>query len=89
MQIKFTVLGEPQGKGRPKFSRQGGFVKTYTPDKTVLYENLIRTEYLRQSSGQRFADKEPLAMKSGPITVFRPAPARSGRLLWRLGRLGR
>ncbi len=24
MQIKFTVLGEPQGKGRPKFSRQGG-----------------------------------------------------------------
>ena len=63
MQIKFTVLGEPQGKGRPKFSRQGGFVKTYTPDKTVLYENLIRTEYLRQCSGQRFADKEPLAMK--------------------------
>ncbi len=63
MQIKFTVLGEPQGKGRPKFSRQGGFVKTYTPDKTVLYENLIRTEYLRQCSGQRFADKELLAMK--------------------------
>ena len=63
MQIKFTVLGEPQGKGRPKFSRQGGFVKTYTPDKTVLYENLIRTEYMRQCSGQRFADKEPLAMK--------------------------
>ncbi len=62
MQIKFTVLGEPQGKGRPKFSRQGGFVKTYTPDKTVLYENLIRTEYLRQCPGLRFADKEPLVM---------------------------
>ena len=62
MQIKFTVLGEPQGKGRPKFSRQGGFVKTYTPDKTFLYENLIRTEYLRQCLGQRFPDKEPLSM---------------------------
>lgn len=62
MQISFTVLGEPQGKGRPKFSRQGGFVKTYTPDKTVLYENLIRTEYLRQCPSLRFADKEPLTM---------------------------
>lgn len=63
MQVKFTVLGEPQGKGRPKFSRQGKFVKTYTPDKTVLYENLICTEYLRQCPGQRFADKEPLEMR--------------------------
>ena len=25
--IKFTVPGEPKGKGRPKFSRQGKFVK--------------------------------------------------------------
>lgn len=63
MQIKFTVLGEPQGKGRPKFSRQGKFVKTYTPDKTVLYENLVKTEYLRQCPGQRFPDKEPLEMQ--------------------------
>ena len=60
MQIKFTVLGEPQGKARPRFSRQNG--RTYTPDKTVLYENLIRTEYLRQCPGLRFADKEPLTM---------------------------
>lgn len=60
MQIKFTVPGEPQGKARPRFSRQNG--RTYTPDKTVLYENLIRTEYLRQCPGLRFADKEPLTM---------------------------
>lgn len=60
MQVKFIVLGEPQGKGRPRSSRCNG--KPYTPQKTVLYENLIRTEYLRQCPGQRFADKEPLAM---------------------------
>lgn len=60
MQIKFTVPGEPQGKARPRFSRQNG--RTYTPDKTVLYENLIRTEYLRQCPGLRFADKEQLVM---------------------------
>ena len=76
MQIKFPVLGEPQGKGRPKFSRQGGFVKTYTPDKTVLYENLIRTEYLRQCSGQRFADKELLAMK---IRAYYSIPASASK----------
>lgn len=49
MIIKFTIPGEPQGKGRPRFSKVGGFVKTYTPDQTVIYENLValtyRTEY--------------------------------------------
>lgn len=61
MQIKFVVPGEPQGKARPRFSRKNG--RTYTPKDTVLYENLIRAEYLRQCPGQRFADKEPLAMR--------------------------
>lgn len=76
MQIKFTILGEPQGKGRPKFSRQGSFVKTYTPDKTVLYENLIRTEYLRQCPGQRFGDKEPLTMR---IRAYYSIPASASK----------
>jgi Holliday junction resolvase RusA-like endonuclease len=40
--IKFTIPGEPKGKGRPKFSRQGNFVKTYTPETTVNYENWIK-----------------------------------------------
>lgn len=74
MQISFTVPGEPQGKGRPRFSRKNG--RTYTPDKTVLYENLIRTEYLRQCSGQRFADKEPLAMH---IRAYYSIPASASK----------
>jgi len=77
MQVKFTVLGEPQGKGRPKFSRQGSFVKTYTPDKTVLYENLIRTEYLRQCPGQKFPDKTPLEMK---ITAYYTIPMSASKV---------
>ena len=40
--IKFTIPGEPKGKGRPKFSRQGKFVKTYTPETTVNYENWVK-----------------------------------------------
>lgn len=40
--VKFTVPGEPKGKGRPKFSKVGGFVKTYTPETTVNYENWVK-----------------------------------------------
>lgn len=40
--IKFNIPGEPKGKGRPKFSRQGSFVKTYTPETTVNYENWVK-----------------------------------------------
>lgn len=40
--IKLIVPGEPKGKGRPKFSRQGKFVKTYTPETTVNYENWVK-----------------------------------------------
>lgn len=56
MQINFTVYGEPQGKGRPRFSRHGKFVTTHTPDGTVLYENLIVTECRQQSGGMKFDD---------------------------------
>lgn len=54
MEVKFTVLGNPVGKGRPRFSRQGKYVRTYTPDKTASYENLIKTEYRRQCHDYMF-----------------------------------
>ena len=34
----FQVPGEPVGKGRPRFTRQG---RAYTPAKTAKYENLV------------------------------------------------
>jgi len=37
MSIRFTVPGQPQGKGRARF----GNGRTYTPAKTVAYEGLI------------------------------------------------
>lgn len=55
MRTEFCIYGEPQGKGRPRFSTYGGKVTTRTPDKTVLYENLVVTEY-RSQSGKRFPD---------------------------------
>jgi Holliday junction resolvase RusA-like endonuclease len=41
MRTTFTILGTPVAKGRPRLGKYG----TYTPEKTVEYENLIRTIY--------------------------------------------
>lgn len=40
--LKFTVPGEPVGKGRPRFTRSG---HTYTPQKTANYETLMRLAF--------------------------------------------
>ena len=39
--VGFTVPGQPQGKGRPKIVKIGGFSRMATPGKTVAYEGLI------------------------------------------------
>lgn len=64
MILKFEVMGKPQGKARARTGK--GFA--YTPEKTVLYENLIKTEYQRQCGLHRFSTipnselKQPLKM---------------------------
>lgn len=45
--MEFTVQGEPTAKGRPRITKWGA----HTPEKTVLYENLIKTEY-RLANGE-------------------------------------
>ena len=40
--LTFEVPGDPHGKGRPKFSRRGNFVQTYTDKKTTSYEELVK-----------------------------------------------
>ena len=43
MKLKFSVLGEPAGKGRPRFRNAGAFVQPYTPEKTVSYGDFADT----------------------------------------------
>lgn len=43
--VKFIVPGKPVGKQRPRFSRTYTGVRTYTPQKTQEYENLVRISY--------------------------------------------
>lgn len=48
MKVKFEVLGTPIAKGRPRFARQGNYVRSYTPEKTINYETLVRTSFQQQ-----------------------------------------
>lgn len=62
MFVEFTVPGEPQGKGRPRFARIGSGIRTYTPEKTAAYENLVKLEYERVFRGQKFSDDAQIYM---------------------------
>ena len=70
MRANFCILGEPQGKGRPRFSTVCGHVKPRTPEETVLYENLVKTEY-RQQVGVKFPDDAMLDVR---IFAYYPIP---------------
>lgn len=49
--LEFTVPGEPIGKGRPRFVRATG--RTYTPERTASYENLVRLTYCQAYPDRR------------------------------------
>lgn len=71
--ICFTIPGPPVGKARPKVVRlKNGFSHTYTPDKTVSYEELTRVRYQDAAKGFKFADSAQLCIQ---ITACFPIPA--------------
>lgn len=39
--LTFTIFGEPTAQGRPRFSTAGGFVKTYDPEKSRTYKQIV------------------------------------------------
>lgn len=61
MRINFTVLGEPKGKGRPRFCRNTGHA--ITPEDTVNYETLVKMEYTQACGEQMFPDDAMLDMR--------------------------
>lgn len=76
MKIRFTVLGEPQGKGRPRFANIKGKTITRTPEKTVLYENLVVTEYRRQVGSAKFPDNAIIDLR---IMAYFTIPASASK----------
>lgn len=61
MEVKFTILGEPKGKGRPRFCRNTRHA--ITPKDTVNYETLVHMEYVAQCEEFRFPDDAMLDMR--------------------------
>lgn len=72
--IKFTIPGTPQGKARVRVTRWGA----YTPEKTVLYENLIKLIYQNKYKKIFFKNKEPLKMII--YAYFEPVKSTSKKL---------
>ena len=69
----FEVIGMPQGKARARtfYNPKLGKHQSITPDKTVLYENLIKTSFMAAENRKTFFDKEPVEMY---ITAYFPIP---------------
>lgn len=61
MEVKFTVYGEPKGKGRPRFSTKTSHAMT--PKDTVNYETLVHMEYMNQCGNAKFPDDAMLDMR--------------------------
>lgn len=68
----FIVPGEPQGKARPRFSRAGKRVRTYTPSTTQKYEELVR--YCAVSARQKEKVKPISADMSISINAYFKVP---------------
>ena len=52
----FTIMGQPVAKGRPRITKRG----SYTPEKTVNYENLVKYSYI-----DKYKDTEVLESALG------------------------
>ena len=61
MEVRFTILGEPKGKGRPRFNTKTGHA--VTPKDTVNYETLVHMEYVSQCKEVKFPDDAMLDMR--------------------------
>lgn len=58
---KFTVYGEPKGKGRPRFNTKTGHA--ITPKDTVSYENLVKLEWQTAYGTESFPKEAMLDMR--------------------------
>lgn len=54
-----VIQGKPQGKGRPRFTRNG---HCYTPENTRRYEEQIRAAWMEQADGW--------TVREGPVGII-------------------
>lgn len=71
--VSFTVYGAPVAKGRPRLGKFG----TYTPQKTVEYENLVKLSYLQQCGNVKLD-----GALSAVIKAFFPIPKSTSKRMY-------
>lgn len=69
--MKVVIDGTPFAKQRPRFTKVGNFVKTYTPAETSNYENWVKMCYRQQVGQMMFKEDEPLMVV---ITAYFSVP---------------
>lgn len=69
--VVIVLEGDPVGKGRPRFSTHGGFVKVYTDAKTAQYEELIQVEVLRHIGQQALIDRTRQIKRASFIQAYK------------------
>lgn len=71
-QMVIIVLeGDIRGKGRPRFSTHGGFVKVYTDAATAEYEELIQIEVLRHIGKQDLIERTRQIKRASFIQAYK------------------
>lgn len=76
--VTFHVPGKPQGKARAKTFRTNGITRTVTPERTVLYENLIKEQYMHHSERLYFESGTPVALLI--VARFLPPKSKSKKM---------
>ena len=66
------INGMPQGKGRPRFTKQG---RTYTPQKTRRYEEAVRGAAMLAARAQGFVKHDDDTPLEACISAWFPIPA--------------
>lgn len=72
-QVIFTVKGEPKGKGRPRFTKNG---HVFTPDETKRYETLVGLSYRNSARGYKFTSPVRVTVKA-----YHKPPKRSKKVV--------
>ena len=77
MTISFVIPGPPQGKARPRVIRtKSGKSMSYTPDKTVAYEELVRQRYMAAVDGIAVEGAAALIVT---IIAYYPVPSSASK----------
>ena len=51
--IRFEVMGEPVGQGRPRTTVRNGRAIIYKPEKSKVYEALVKAEAVKAMKGEK------------------------------------